>query len=287
MKKLLYTLFAATLIINIAGAQTPVPAKPQAKPIALTGGVAHLGNGQVIQNSIVAFEKGKLTIVADATTAKVDLAGYEVINITGKHVYPGFILPNSQVGLQEVSSIRAMNDYTERGEMNPNVRSQISYNTDTEYTPSFRFNGVLLAEATPTGGTISGTSSVMEMDGWNWEDATHTADVAVHMNWPAIMRRQFDFNTFTFAESVNADYDKQVTDLERFFGEALSYGAQAAKETNLKFEAMQGLFDGKKTLMLHANNPKEIVESVRFAQRSGVKRITVVGGTGALWVADF
>lgn len=287
MKKLLYTLFAATLIINIAGAQTPVPAKPQAKPIALTGGVAHLGNGQVIQNSIVAFDKGKLTIVADATTAKVDLAGYEVINITGKHVYPGFILPNSQVGLQEVSSIRAMNDYTERGEMNPNVRSQISYNTDTEYTPSFRFNGVLLAEATPTGGTISGTSSVMEMDGWNWEDATHTADVAVHMNWPAIMRRQFDFNTFTFAESVNADYDKQVTDLERFFGEALSYGAQAAKETNLKFEAMQGLFDGKKTLMLHANNPKEIVESVRFAQRSGIKRITVVGGTGALWVADF
>ncbi len=287
MKKLLYTLFAATLIINIAGGQTPVPAKPQAKPIALTGGVAHLGNGQVIQNSIVAFDKGKLTVVADATTAKVDLAGFEVINITGKHVYPGFILPNSQVGLQEVSSIRAMNDYTERGVMNPNVRSQISYNTDTEYTPSFRFNGVLLAETTPTGGTISGTSSVMEMDGWNWEDATHSVDVAVHMNWPALMRRQFDFNTFTFAESVNADYDKQVNDLERFFGEALSYGSLATKETNLKFEAMQGLFDGKKTLMLHANNPKEIVESVRFAQRSGVKRITVVGGTGALWVADF
>lgn len=287
MKKLLYTLFAATLIINITGAQTPVPAKPQAKPIALTGGVAHLGNGQVIQNSIVAFDKGKLTIVADATTTKVDLAGFEVINITGKHVYPGFILPNSQVGLQEVSSIRAMNDFTERGEMNPNVRSQISYNTDTEYTPSFRFNGVLLAEATPTGGTISGTSSVMEMDGWNWEDATHSVDVAVHMNWPVLMRRQFDFNTFTFAESANTDYDKQVTDLERFFGEALSYGALATKETNLKFEAMQGLFDGKKTLMLHANNPKEIVESIRFAQRSGVKRITIVGGTGALWVADF
>lgn len=287
MKKLLYTLIAATLIINTAGGQTPVPAKPQAKPIALTGGVAHLGNGQVIQNSIVAFDKGKLTVVADATTAKVDLAGFEVINITGKHVYPGFILPNSQVGLQEVSSIRAMNDYTERGEMNPNVRSQISYNTDTEYTPSFRFNGVLLAEATPTGGTISGTSSVMEMDGWNWEDATHTVDVAVHMNWPALMRRQFDFNTFTFAESANADYDKQVTDLERFFAEAVSYGALSPKETNLKFEAMLGLFDGKKTLMLHANNPKEIVESIRFAQRSGVKRITLVGGTGALWVADF
>ena len=283
----LYLSLMTMFLVNIASAQTPVPAKAQAKPIALTGGVAHLGNGQVIQNSIITFDKGKLTLVGDATTAKPDLSAHEVINITGKHVYPGFILPNSQVGLQEVSAVRAMNDFTERGEMNPNVRAQISYNTDTEYTPTFRFNGVLLAEVTPTGGTISGTSSVMEMDGWNWEDATHTVDVGVHMNWPVIMKRQFDFNTFTFVESVNADYEKQVIELTRFFAEALSYGSLSSKDTNLKFEAMQGLFDGKKTLLLHANNPKEIVESVRFAQRSGVKRITIVGGTGALWVSDF
>jgi len=287
MKKIIYILLSTMFLANIAGAQTPVPAKPQAKPIALTGGVAHIGNGQVIQNSLITFDKGKLTGVADATVVKMDLSGYEVININGKHVYPGFILPNSQVGLQEVSSIRAMNDNAERGQMNPNVRAQISYNTDTEYTPTFRFNGVLLAESAPTGGTISGTSSVMEMDGWNWEDATVAADIAVHMNWPSIMSRQFDFNTFSFNESANANYDKEVTQITQFFAEALSYGALASKEINLKFEAMQGLFDGKKTLMLHANNPKEIVESVRFAQRSGVKRITVVGGTGALWVADF
>ncbi len=287
MKKSLYILVLTIFMMNVVSAQTPVPAKPQAKPIALMGGVAHVGNGQVIQNSVITFDKGKLTGVADATVVKMDLAGYEVINISGKHVYPGFILPNSQVGLQEVSSIRAMNDNAERGQMNPNVRSQISYNTDTEYTPTFRFNGVLLAESTPTGGTISGSSSLMEMDGWNWEDATVAADIAVHMNWPSIMSRQFDFNTFNFNESANANYEKQVTEITQFFSEALAYGALTTKETNLKFEAMQGLFDGKKTLMLHANNPKEIVESIRFAQRSGVKRITLVGGTGAYWVADF
>ncbi len=287
MKKSIYILVMTIFTMNVVSAQTPVPAKPQAKPIALTGGVAHLGNGQVIQNSLITFDKGKLTGVADATVVKMDLAGYEVINISGKHVYPGFILPNSQVGLQEVSSIRAMNDNAERGQMNPNVRSQISYNTDTEYTPTFRFNGVLLAESTPTGGTISGSSSVMEMDGWNWEDATVAADIAIHMNWPSIRSRQFDFATFSFNESANANYEKQVTEITQFFAEALTYSALTSKETNLKFEAMQGLFDGKKTLMLHANNPKEIVESIRFAQRSGVKRITLVGGTGAYWVADF
>jgi len=287
MKKLIYTLLIALFVITMSWAQTPVPAKPQSKPIALMGATAHLGNGQVIQNAIIAFDKGKLTIVADATTSRFDLTGYEVISVAGKHIYPGFILANSQVGLQEVSAVRAMNDHTERGDLNPNVRSVISYNTDTEFTPTFRFNGVLLAEATPSGGTISGSSSVMEMDGWNWEDALHSADIGIHMTWPQLMSRQFDFSTFTFAESPNKDYEKQVGELERFFAESASYGKLSSRETNLKFDAMQGLFDGKQTLFIHANNPKEIVESVRFAQRSGVQRITLVEATGAYWVADF
>ncbi|MCW5911304.1 MAG: amidohydrolase family protein [Cyclobacteriaceae bacterium] len=285
MKKLIYILLF--VLSTVAYAQPPVPAKPQTKSVALTGGVAHLGNGQVIQNSIIAFDKGKLTIVADATTSRVDLTGYEVIDISNKHVYPGFILPNAQIGLQEVNAIRAMNDHNERGEINPNVRAVISYNTDSEYIPTYRFNGVLLAESTPVGGLISGSSSVMEMEGWNWEDAAHTVDVGIHLNWPPLTRRQFDFSTFTFAESPNRDYEKQVGDLEMFFSESVAYGSQAGKEANVKLDAMQGLFDGRKTLFIHANTSKEIVESVRFAQRNGVKKITLIAGTSALWVSDF
>jgi imidazolonepropionase-like amidohydrolase len=285
MKKLVYIILV--VLSTVAYAQPPIPAKPQTKPIALMGGMAHLGNGQVIQNSIVAFDKGKLTIVADATNVRVDLSKHEVIDISGKHVYPGFILPNSQIGLQEVSAVRAMSDNNERGEINPNVRALISYNTDSEYIPTYRFNGVLLAETTPTGGLISGSSSVMEMEGWNWEDAAHTADVGIHLNWPAITSRQFDFNTFTFAESPNKDYDKEVGSLELFFSEAAAYGKQATKETNLKLDAAQGLFDGSKVLFIHANTSKEIVESVRFAQRSGVQKITLIAGANALWVSDF
>lgn len=273
-------------VTTVLWSQTPVPAPPQSRPIALTGATAHLGNGQVITNAVIGFDKGKLTIVAPASS-NPNLTGYEVINVAGKHIYPGFILPNSQVGLQEVTSIRAMNDFQERGEMNPNVRSLIAYNTDSEFIPTFRFNGVLLAEAAPTGGIISGTSSVMEMEGWNWEDAAHSIDIGIHMNWPAMMRRQFDFNTFTFSEQPNSDYEKQVNELQQFFAEARAYGQQAVRETNLKFDAMQGLFNGSKILFLHANNPKEIVESVRFAQHHGVQKITLVSGTGTVWIADF
>ncbi|HCM75486.1 MAG TPA: amidohydrolase [Cytophagales bacterium] len=287
MKKTKYIILAMLLMANMAWAQKPVPAPAQTKPVALTGGTAHIGNGQVIENALITFEKGKITNVANAATVKMDLNGYEVINISGKHVYPGFILANSQVGLEEVSSIRAMSDSREEGEMNPNVRAVISYNADSEFPPSFRFNGVLLAETTPRGGTISGSSSLMEMEGWNWEDALHTADIGIHMTWPAIARRQFDFSTFSFSESPNKDYDKQVTQVENFFMDAAAYGKQSNKVANLKMDAMQGLFDGTKTLFIHADNPKEIVSSIRSAQRSGVKRITLISGSGALWVAEF
>ncbi|MEQ8424961.1 MAG: amidohydrolase family protein [Cyclobacteriaceae bacterium] len=287
MKKLNYIFLITLFISSTAWAQKPVPAPEQSKPIALTGGTAHLGNGEVIENALITFDKGKLTNVLNGATARIDLSGYEVISTAGKHIYPGFILPNSQVGLVEVGAVRAMRDAQEQGDINPNVRSVISYNADSEFPPTFRFNGVLLAETTPTGGTISGTSSLMEMEGWNWEDALHTADVGVHMNWPPLNRRQFDFSTFSVNESPNKDYDKQVTDLERFFVDAVAYGNQTNKETNLKLEAMQGLFDGTKTLIIHVNNPKEIVSSVRTSQRYGVKRITIVAGASALMVAEF
>ena len=287
MKKVKIIIITALLLVNVAWAQKPVPAPPQSKPIALTGGTAHIGNGQVIENALITFDKGKITNVVNAATAKMDLAGYDVITITGKHVYPGFILPNSQVGLEEVSAVRAMSDSDEEGDFNPNVRAVISYNADSEFPPSFRFNGVLLAETTPRRGTIPGSSSLMEMEGWNWEDALHSADIGVHMNWPNMSRRQFDFSTFSFSESPNKDYDKQVMTVEKFFMDAAAYGQQTNKETNLKLAAMQGLFDGSKTLFIHTDNPKEIVSSIRTAQRSDVKRITLISGSNALMVAEF
>lgn len=287
MKKLNYILALTLLTGTIVMAQKPVPAPPQSKPIALTGGTAHIGNGQVIENALITFDKGKLTNVVDGSVARIDLSGYEVISAAGKHIYPGFILPNSQVGLEEVSAVRAMSDSNEEGDINPNVRSVISYNADSEFPPTFRFNGVLLAETTPVGGTISGTSSLMEMEGWNWEDALHSEDIGVHMNWPAMVKRQFSFATFSFTESPNKEYDNEVTNIEHFFMDAVAYGNQVNKETNLKLASMQGLFDGTKTLFIHTNSPKEIITAVRKAQQFGVKRITLLAGDAALMVADF
>ena len=285
MKNILTTLIITALTTLHAIAQVPVPAKAQDKPILLIGGTAHLGNGEVIENSAIGFDNGKLTLVGSAVG--VDDSGYDVIRIDGKHVYPGFILPNSPIGLVEVSSIRAMRDDAERGDINPNVRSVISYNTDSEFIATFRFNGVLLAESTPMSGRIPGTSSVMEMEGWNWEDAAHTVDMGLHVNWPSRVNTRFDFATFTRQSVPNKEYDAQVTELNDHFTDATAYGAAVSKVTNLKLEAMQGVLKGTQTLFLHCDGAKEIVEAVKFAQKHDVKKIVVISGTETLMVADF
>lgn len=73
-------------------AQTPVPAPPQSRPIALTGATAHLGNGQVITNAVIGFDKGKLTLVAPASS-NPDLSGYEVINVVENTFIPALFCP--------------------------------------------------------------------------------------------------------------------------------------------------------------------------------------------------
>ncbi len=287
IRKLLSFLVIFLITMSSSFAQLPQPAKPQSGAILLKGGIAHLGNGKVIQNSLIGFDEGEITMVGDATRSKIEVAGYTVIDITGQHVYPGFILPNSSIGLEEVSALRATRDARETGQLKPHIRSLVAYNTDSKIPPTLRYNGILIAETTPMGGRISGTSSVMNLEGWNWEDAVLKTDMGVHMSWPSRMGGHFDFATFTFIREPNKKYDSQVAELGSFFKDAKSYNETGIKERNLKLEAMEGLFAGAKTLYIRVGSAKEIVESVRFAQEYGVQKIVILAGTDALDVAPF
>lgn len=280
---LILFLFSTTVV----KAQLPQPASLQTDAILLKGGVAHLGNGKVIQNSLIGFDEGKITIVGDATTSKIEVAGYTMINITGQHVYPGFILTNTNLGLEEVSALDATIDSYEVGQMKPHVRSLVAYNTDSKIPPTLRYHGILMAETTPKSGRISGTSSVMNLDGWNWEDAALKADVGIHMSWPSLMGGHFDYETFTYIREPNKKYDSQVGELATFFGDSKAYSEMDEKERNLKLGAMSGLFDGNKILYIRANSAKEIVQSVRFSQFYGVDKIVILAGIDALDAASF
>ena len=160
------------------------------KPILFMGATAHLGNGETIKNSLISINNGKFEIVADATLIRIDPSAFDtIIKLDGKHIYPSFILPNTTLGLVEIDAVRATRDERETGDLNPNVRSQIAYNTESIVSSTVRTNGILIAQITPRGGLISGTSSLMQLDGWNWEDAVVRMDDGVHLNWPGVYHK--------------------------------------------------------------------------------------------------
>lgn len=289
MKYYIHLLFLCLGFSSIMGlqAQNPVPAPPQSGAILILGATAHLGNGTVIPNSAIGFEKGKLTLVADATALRIDRSKYATVyDASGKHVYPGFIALNTTLGLVEIEAANATVDYADIGQYNPNLRAIIAYNTDSEVIPTVRSNGVLLAEVAPQGGTISGTSSLVQMDAWNWEDAAYAADIGIHLNWPQ-MRTFSGIENPTPELKRNDQYDKDVLALRKFFEEARAYALQPIPEIkNVRFEAMRGLFEQKTRLFIHTNAAKTIQESVLFAESFGLKTV-LVDANDAWLVADF
>jgi imidazolonepropionase-like amidohydrolase len=266
-------------------AQNPVPAPAQSKRILLMGGIVHTATGKVINNSAIGFEGGKLKLVADITTIRIDRTQYDtVIDISGKHVYPGLIALNTVIGLREIEAVRATSDYVETGSFNPSARSLIAYNTDSKVTPTVRANGILLAQVVPQGGLLSGQSSVVELDAWNYEDAAYKADIGLHLNWPSM--RVIRSRRAEPEEKQLERTEKALKELRQFFADAKAYASLAAPENrNLHFEAMRGLFSGTKRLFVHCNFVREIISAAGFCREMGISMV-LVGGADSWMVTE-
>ncbi len=283
MKKLyihIAVLFSAISIV----AQKPLVANKQTQSISISNVMIHVGNGNVIENGMVALADGKFTYVGVPNKMKYDIA----IDGSGKHLYPGFILMNSTIGLREIDAVRSTLDYDETGNITPEVRAITSYNTDSKIIPTIRFNGVLIAQSTPRGGLISGQSSVVQLDAWNWEDAAIKMEEGMHVNWP-------NRNQIIYSNQSNVDESKLKTDrnnainkIKDMFDRTVMYMNETThEEYNGKCESMKGLFTGAKTLYIHVNTEKDIMESVMYFETIGVKKIVLVGAYEGYKILDF
>jgi hypothetical protein len=176
--------FAVLLIgfmIPVASASPEIPGAPQEGPIALVGATVYPVSGPPIQNATLVFDQGRITAIG----RRVEIpAGAKRIDVRGRCVYPGLINAYSQLGLVEIGAVRATRDYAETGRINPNVQAEVAINPDSELVPVTRSGGVLLSLVAPTGGLISGTSAMIQLDGWTWEDMTLKAPVGMHVEWP-------------------------------------------------------------------------------------------------------
>ncbi|MDR5589850.1 amidohydrolase family protein [Christiangramia sediminicola] len=285
MKRFNIYILIALLVISGNSFAQQTPASEQSEAVTIVGATAHLGNGEVIENSLIIFEDGMITEVIAADLTKRQYPG-KIINAEGKHVYPGIIAPNSTLGLVEIAAVKATEDEDEMGEMLPNVRSLIAYNAESKIVESMRPNGVLLGQIVPRGGLISGTSSVVQFDAWNWEDAVVKENDGLHINWPDAFRRGRWWRGEDPGLKANKEYQEEITKLSGFFSSSKAYLAGSRDYKNLPYMAMDSVFNADKKVFIHVNGEKEILDVIEFKKKQGLKSVVIVGGYDALGVAD-
>jgi imidazolonepropionase-like amidohydrolase len=287
--KMTHTYKVIVLLIFLLSVSThaqQIPASKQTKSVLILNAVAHLGNGKIIENSAIGFQDGKLTLVADATTIRLAKDAYEtIIDASEKHVYPGFIAPNSTLGLVEIDAVKSSDDEDEIGTFNPHVRSIIAYNSESKVIETVRPNGILIAQITPRGGRISGTSSIVQLDAWSWKDALLKENDGIHLNFPTSFKKSGSWYEPGTSEP-NKDYKSQIEEINAFLSNAKAYNLDAAKEKNQILEATKGLFDGTQTLFVHANEEKQIIDAIQVAKSNGISKIVIVGGYDAYKTSD-
>jgi imidazolonepropionase-like amidohydrolase len=292
MKKILLAI-SVFCFLGATAQETVLPAKPQKGLIFIKNATIHVGNGKVIENGTIKIKDGKIEEVGANVT--IPAGDVQVFDVKGKHVYPGLILPTSNLGLVGINSVRATQDVREIGDMNPNVRSLVAYNTDSKVINTLRSNGILLANVVPEGSFVAGTSSVVQLDAWNWQDAAYKSDAGLHVYMPTLMPRP-NFGRFggggggggpqaPAADPVKEGLEK-IEGLKTFFKQAKAYlGETKHEETNLKFEAVKGLFDKKQKLYVHANTAKQILVALDFVKEFGFDMV-IVGGSDSWQLAD-
>jgi imidazolonepropionase-like amidohydrolase len=293
MQKIIFSTLLTVSLSLLQAQETVLPAKEQKGSFYLTNATIHIGNGKVIQNGTIKVTNGKIEAVGD--NIAVPAGADNVTNLKGQDLYPGLILPSSTLGLIEISSVRATQDAREIGDMNPSVRSIVAYNSDSKVINTLRSNGILLANVVPQGNFVAGTSSVVQLDAWNWEDAAYKTDAGLHVYMPSLLPRPsfggrgggFGMGNFGAqgGDPVKEGLEK-MEGLKTFFREAKAYQQLTdRKATNLKFEAVKDLFEKKQKLYMHATTAKQILVALDFVKEFGFDMV-IVGGSESYQVAD-
>jgi imidazolonepropionase-like amidohydrolase len=291
----LFAAVPASFSLNVsAQAQTP-------SVIAITHAKVFTLVGSPIEDGTVVIRDGKIAAVG----ASVEVpAGAQVIDGKGLQVYPGLFDPVTQMGLSEISAVRATVDSTETGAYNPDVVAATAVFPSSEHIPVTRAAGITEVLTVPdsggfdsggSGGVIGGQASAIHMAGWTINEMTIKRSVAMVVSWPQMETRSFDFTTFTiknkpFSEAKQ-DYEKQVNELTDYFdrarhyAQAMGHGGPADYQRDLKLEALAPVVRGQLPVLVFADRARDIRNAVEFCDKQKLKMI-LAGGEEAYKVKD-
>ncbi|WP_457426741.1 amidohydrolase family protein [Roseateles sp. P5_E7] len=296
MKRTLFTALLAAATTALASPNTPPP--PQREPLLLRNATLHPVSGPVIANGSLLIEAGRIRAIGGAKLAAP--AGARTVDLGGRHVYPGMVAADTSLGLAEIRSVSATYDTSETGAVNPNARALVAFNADSELLPVTRGGGVLAALSVPEAGRtglIAGTSALLQLEGWNWQDMALVPEVGLHVVVPRLRLNGALFPSQPEARlaEIRRSTEARLKMLDDAFDNARAYALARAADPgtaiDTRWEAMRAVLPATpgaapaRPVFMHADDLAQIRFALDFAARHGLKLI-LVGGADAWRVAD-
>ena len=272
------TILLAVLMVAAVLAHDYAPGPKQTAPILLKDGTLYTISDGVKEGYDLLMVDGRIAEIAE-NIAPPD--GAEVIDVTGRHVYPGLIAAGTNIGLVEIGAVRATVDTREVGRINPDVQSHTAYNPDSEIIPTVRSNGIAYAEVVPGGSMVRGRSCLLNLDAWTKEDAAEKLVVGLHVSWPAVAVRTAWWETRSPEEQKKAMAESRRR-LKKAFDDAEAYAVAKAADPDIdidsRWEAMLPVLSGELPLFVHAGDYRQIEQAVAFCTERDLRMILVGGG---------
>jgi imidazolonepropionase-like amidohydrolase len=280
-------------------------APAQQKPVAIKGGKVLTVSHGTIENGVVLFENGKITAVGAAHSVQIPKDA-RIIDATGMTVYPGLIDSETSLGLTEISAVDMTNDLVESSdEIMPHMHVYDAFHAESELIPVTRLNGITNAIVAPASrDTLPGQDSFIQLAGKSQDEYLLVRDIAMPLNFTGEQRRnergegrKFPSTRMGLAAQIRqafldaqdyaqkwSDYEKKKADYDKPTTDSDSSAKPADKDKgkkqppnppkrDLKLEALLPYLQGKKPIVLAAEESSDLQAAVSLAHEFNLKFI--------------
>ncbi len=263
-------IFIAALLTVSADYSLGQNPKGKTGTFALTNATLETITNGTIQNGTIVISEGKITALG--TNVSIP-QGAETIDCSGHTIYPGMIDSGTRLGLVEVNSDPRTRDYSERGEVIPQVHALTAVNPNSALIPVTRVSGVTTSLAVPSGGLFPGTAALINLHGYT-PDQMFAGFQALILNYPTTGKRgRFDRRS---DEDIKKESEKALKNLNEAWDKAVQYhkidsaikasGSKERLDYYPEMEALLPVVKGEMTLLLEVNAAKDIKSALEWVK---------------------
>jgi imidazolonepropionase-like amidohydrolase len=132
---------------------------------------------------------------------------------------------------------------------------------------------------------MAGTSALMQLEGWNWQDMALRPEVALHVDMPSLRAQPanpFDADSLV---DMRSTVSARLRQLDEVFATASAYAKARAADPkgsalDTRWEAMLPVLRGERPVFVQADERGQIRQALALARRHGLK-LVIVGGADA------